>query len=90
MKDQQELVTERIGLHIGIIRGAGWTCQCDTSVGHVCEVCDLTDVLCESRREIERLQLYERAMKSMAAQFICPKMTAREMAEKQLEVKATK
>ena len=34
--------------------------------------------------EIERLRLYERAMQSMAAQFVHPKMTAEEMAHMQL------
>jgi hypothetical protein len=35
--------------------------------------------------EIEDLRIYKRAMDSMAAQFIHPKMTAREMAEMQLK-----
>lgn len=43
--------------------------------------------------EIERLQLYERAMQSMARQFICPQITAEELARQQVgswcEEKAT-
>ena len=34
--------------------------------------------------EIKRLQLYERAMQSMAKQFVHPKMTAEELARQQL------
>jgi hypothetical protein len=35
----------------------------------------------------ENLQIYKRAMESMAAQFIHPRMTARELAELQLKEK---
>jgi hypothetical protein len=34
--------------------------------------------------QVRELLIYKRAMESMAKQFICPKMTAREMAEMQL------
>jgi hypothetical protein len=46
------------------------------------------DVVRRKRRkdaEIECLRLFERAMESMAAQFVCPKMTATELAQKQLK-----
>ncbi len=36
------------------------------------------------RHKIDRLRLYERAMQSMAAQFICPKHTAESLAKMQL------
>jgi len=45
------------------------------------------DVICHVKAlaaEYERLQLYERAMKSMAAQFVCPRFTAEELAKRQL------
>jgi len=45
------------------------------------------DLACHVRAlivEVGRLQLYERAMQSMAAQFICPKKTAEELARQQL------
>jgi hypothetical protein len=37
--------------------------------------------------EVERLRKFERAMESLAAQIICPKQTATEMAEQILRVK---
>ena len=45
------------------------------------------DVICHVKAlgcEIERLRLYERAMQSMAAQYVHPKMTAEELAKMQL------
>jgi len=39
-------------------------------------------------RQIEELQVYKRAMESMAKQFIDPPMTALELAELQLNGKA--
>jgi hypothetical protein len=42
----------------------------------------LDDVCCHIKAlacEVERLQRYERAIKSMADQFVCPKTTAEEM-----------
>lgn len=36
------------------------------------------------RKEAEELLLYRRSMESMANQFICPKMTAEELARTQL------
>lgn len=36
--------------------------------------------------EIERLRLFERAMQSMAAQFVHPKVTAEQMAKEQLGI----
>lgn len=35
--------------------------------------------------EVRELLIYRRAMESMAAQFVCPKMTALEMARMQLK-----
>jgi hypothetical protein len=34
--------------------------------------------------EITRLRLYERAMQSIANQFVCPKISAEELAKRQL------
>ena len=44
----------------------------------------------ELEAEVNRLRLYERAMQSMAAQFIHPKMTAEELATAQLETKTSR
>lgn len=46
---------------------------------------DLRLIADSQAAEIERLQLYERAMQSMASQFVHPKMTAEELARLQLE-----
>lgn len=45
------------------------------------------ELLRDAANEIEELTIYKQAMESMAAQFIHPKMTAREMAELQLKDK---
>ena len=41
----------------------------------------------EMWQKVEYLQLYERAMNSMASQFICPRISGREMAMQQLGLK---
>lgn len=47
--------------------------------------CESRNALPELIAEIERLRLYERAMQSMADQFIHPKYTAEELARQQLK-----
>ena len=44
------------------------------------QVCTIED----QQKEIDRLRLFERAIESMADQFICPQMTAKKLAEQQL------
>ncbi|GDY10194.1 hypothetical protein LBMAG52_36820 [Planctomycetia bacterium] len=41
----------------------------------------------EMHKEIAELRMYEQAMQSMAAQFICPRTSGREMAMQQLGLK---
>jgi hypothetical protein len=59
-------------------RWQGVACSCDPDVGHLCE-------LCHDIQVVRELLVYKRAMESMAAQFIHPKMTGLEMAEMQLK-----
>ena len=61
---------------------------CNILINNVCDpeknALELRPDLASAAAEIERLKIFERAMENMAAQIVCPRLTALEMARAQL------
>lgn len=64
-------------------------CVCDGENRHANAqlIGNLADKVSALESEVERLKLYEQAWQSLAAQIVCPKTTAEEMAKRQLGIK---